>query len=602
LARILWAPFFFDFVPQQSEAIWVLPHIRTTLSAFLYIYGFFLMAILLSSAYVHSKSLQSWITFKLKPMDLYDCINGVADTVRRYIQPADPIRGMVALGLASLLIIAGASWVHWTIPVDKVWISLLFATIGAILFALAVLFRARVEFWFGLIGLFLAWMVAWASQVITLPSDIFLPMGLGLFTLLWLAAFFHMGIAVKTRGDRKLSYSYLLIGLFFLLLAGIEVFAVKEYLGGDLMRTNTVFKFGIVAWELAAICAGVFFPKVFKVFKDLVAAPKKETEYFRMVMGLFAGLMVFIPVRLFTSTFLDDSASQLVLLMDLVFLAATLGWGYYTGKLSPVWAGVLGVLGAPFFVLPMFQSSLGLLLDIFRHWGGVFAVDFFFPAAISLAVVGSVIFLNERQKNVGRELAFKTWKMVVVMLLVMVSLYPILASKRKAHWFWSDFKQHPTLNGLAYIVSESPFDGAAIRFLNERIPGQPCLVEFVGMGYNTWGSRFSIFTGIPALMGWDGHVREWLTGRPGSEAAISERFNATELIYRTTDIAQAKKALDDHGVRLIMVGSVERHGAPGVRGPYPPEGLAKFAKFLPLIYKNPEVEIYYNPPGNSAVQ
>jgi len=63
-----------------------------------------------------------------------------------------------------------------------------------------------------------------------------------------------------------------------------------------------------------------------------------------------------------------------------------------------------------------------------------------------------------------------------------------------------------------------------------------------------------------------------------------------------TDPVQAKRMLDAYGVRLVMVGTVERHGAAEKPG-YPEAGLAKFQSFLPLIYKNPQVEIYYNPPS-----
>ena len=172
-----------------------------------------------------------------------------------------------------------------------------------------------------------------------------------------------------------------------------------------------------------------------------------------------------------------------------------------------------------------------------------------------------------------------------------------MATQRKCHWGWNGYVQKLTLNGLGYIKDENPYDGAAIRFLNERVPDQPCLVEFVGEGYNSWGSRVSIFTGLPALMGWDGHVGEWVGARLGSD--IRNRFDATEQIFRTTDSHYAKRMLDAYGIRLVMVGTVERHGVPGRKGGYPAEGLSKFQGFLPLIYKNAEVEIYYNPPSQT---
>ena len=78
-------------------------------------------------------------------------------------------------------------------------------------------------------------------------------------------------------------------------------------------------------------------------------------------------------------------------------------------------------------------------------------------------------------------------------------------------------------------------------------------------------------------MGWDGHVGEWVGKWLGDD--IRKRFDATETVFRNTDPAYVKKVLDAYGVRLVMVGSLERSGVPGRKGGYPPEGLAKFLLF-----------------------
>jgi uncharacterized membrane protein len=130
--------------------------------------------------------------------------------------------------------------------------------------------------------------------------------------------------------------------------------------------------------------------------------------------------------------------------------------------------------------------------------------------------------------------------------------------------------------------------------LNDRVSGQPCLIETVGLGYNSWGSRYSIFTGIPALMGWDGHVSEWV-GATESER-IRLRRAATEEIFNTTDRERAKSLLDAYGVRLVVVGPLEK-GMLDPQKHYAAEGLAKFDGWLPLVYKNPGVSIYYNSPS-----
>jgi uncharacterized membrane protein len=229
-----------------------------------------------------------------------------------------------------------------------------------------------------------------------------------------------------------------------------------------------------------------------------------------------------------------------------------------------------------------------------------------FPLVLSTALVAAGISLGGRKKDLGRTLVGGSWKALVLLLFAMVCVYPLFSSWRKAHGFldanrarWVGTAEPRTLNGLEYLPKANPGDAAAIRFLNDRIPGQPCLVEFVGEGYNSWGSRISTFTGIPALMGWDGHVGEWVGARQGQD--IRDRFNATERIYRSTDPAEAKKVLDAYGVRLVVVGPLERNGVPGRKGGYPREGLEKFKDFLPLVYRNPQVEIYYNPPSEKQL-
>jgi hypothetical protein len=61
----------------------------------------------------------------------------------------------------------------------------------------------------------------------------------------------------------------------------------------------------------------------------------------------------------------------------------------------------------------------------------------------------------------------------------------------------------------------------------------------------------------------------------------------------------AKNLMDAYGVRLVVIGPLER-GEADPRKRYDPDGLAKFSTFLPLIYKNPKVEIYYNPPAEKS--
>jgi uncharacterized membrane protein len=597
-ARALWAPFFSGFIPQESQLIWVLPKIRTTLSEFLSIYGLFVSVILLSFTVLYAGKIQGWIGRKLRvPRNLDGLAEALTDRARTLTAPSGPVTGMLAIGLVSLALVWGASWVHWTEPPEKTWFSLLFASAAGLGLAAAVFLRDRWEPWLAVSAFTFLWIGTLAVHGIQLSADIPVTLRLSLFSCLWILAFFHLGMGIEAQKNRPLAFAYLLVALFMGLLAGIEVFAVKEYLGGDLMRTNTVFKFGIVAWEVASVATGIFLPKLLSFFRELTANPRKESPHFQRAMFCAAGLTLFALMRILTGEFLEDPVPLLVAILDVIF-AGTAGFWLLQRKGALRWAGFLVLaLFLPFLAAPFSQSQeYGTLWGVLHAWGEALAGEFIFPLALvsALLYVGTIVL--EGARNVGRRLAYAGWACLGAFLVLMVSVYPLAASARKGHWFWRDFPQRPTLNGLAYLSRETPYDAAAIRFINEHVPGQPCLVEFVGAGYNTWGSRYSIFTGVPDLMGWNGHVSEWVGDILGPD--IDKRYQATDLIYNTTDPVLAKKYLDAYGVRLVVVGPVEREGAGGKPG-YPAAGLSKFASFLPLIYRNPQVEIYYNPPAPS---
>ncbi len=608
-----WIPLFASFVPQQSEVLWVTPNLRTSLGNFFGIYGLFVTALAVSFIVGFSKELAQGLgknSSKKGGLDLF--LDKATDFMDRLIVPDRPVLGMLFFGLVTLALVWGASWVHWTDPSDRALFSLLIATPAAVALALAVIFRNVLGLWLAALTVGFLWLSLFCVHLLHLFQDMPVTLGLGLFSMLWLAAFFHMGLALKTLKDRSLSFSYLLVALFFFILATLEVFVMKEYLGGEYLRNNSLFKFGINAWELASVAVGVFLPKLFDSFGLLLKVASKEGRPARISLILVAEVLLFVLFRILLDSFLSSLESPLVYVLNLVLVAGLVGWslvedwmGNGPWKVCTLGAGILAALFSILALLPPF--AYGSVVGLAQRWIAGFETGLLFPALLGAALLGLLYLVWEGQRNLGRLMVFNSWRALLLMFALMACVYPYAATVRKCHGFldffrkqWVGYAENLTLNGLAYLDRENPYDGAAIRFMNEYIPDQPCLVEFVGEGYNSWGSRFSIFTGVPALMGWDGHVREWLTGRPGMDTDIGQRFQATDDIFRTPDPQLAKKILDAYGVRLVMVGTVERNGVPGRKGGYPPEGLAKFSSFLPLIYKNPQVEIYYNPPSDNT--
>jgi hypothetical protein len=202
--------------------------------------------------------------------------------------------------------------------------------------------------------------------------------------------------------------------------------------------------------------------------------------------------------------------NRVVFVLNLLLgLGLFVGW-MNRGAWSMPTASGIGIPWGIVLLLPLVGSFFpGGFLGVFGRWASDFGISFLFPFQLSGVILLGFLYLWEKRADFGRHLAFGSWKVLLVLLLVLVSAYPVLGTWRKCHGFWPfdrigrvGYPENPTLNGLTFIRRNNRYDAAAIRFLNEHVPGQPCLIEAVGLGYNTWGSRYSIFTGIPALMGW----------------------------------------------------------------------------------------------------
>ena len=187
------------------------------------------------------------------------------------------------------------------------------------------------------------------------------------------------------------------------------------------------------------------------------------------------------------------------------------------------------------------------------------------------------------------------WRGAFVVLLACGLLYPTLATPAKIRDRF-DPSVGRTLDGAAFMERARyadrdvelvlAHDLAAIRWLQTEVAGTPVVAEV-----NThpklygWGNRFAMFTGNPAVIGWDFHQRQQ---RPGAAEAISARIEDVQALYRTTDPARAYRLLARYGVELVVVG--------GLENAYFPEGRAKWAegtgRFWEVAYRNRATTVF----------
>jgi YYY domain-containing protein len=181
-------------------------------------------------------------------------------------------------------------------------------------------------------------------------------------------------------------------------------------------------------------------------------------------------------------------------------------------------------------------------------------------------------------------------------LFVGVMLYPAFAARAKIRDRFSAEASPSGLDGMAYMERAQYSDNnrdlrladdrAAMLWMMQSITGSPVILEAQTPEYR-WGSRFSIYTGLPAVQGWNWHQRQQRSVAP---AVVERRVNHVREIYETTDLARARKLLETYRVSYIVVGELER-------AYYNARGLAKFEAlvsqgYLVVAYRGGAVTIY----------
>ena len=109
-------------------------------------------------------------------------------------------------------------------------------------------------------------------------------------------------------------------------------------------------------------------------------------------------------------------------------------------------------------------------------------------------------------------------------------------------------------------------DYHAIRWMQDNIQGSPVIVEANTPEYR-WGTRYTIYTGLPGVVGWNWHQRQQRALFP--DGWVSGRVQEITDFYNSRDLSAAKKFINKYDVKYIVVGQLEQNL-------YRPEGLAKF--------------------------
>jgi len=222
------------------------------------------------------------------------------------------------------------------------------------------------------------------------------------------------------------------------------------------------------------------------------------------------------------------------------------------------------------------KGDVGRSNMVFRYYLQAWA---FFSVAAAAGLVG----LLSTIAGWRRWIRF-AWGTALVLLVLSAAAYPLTAIPRRVADRWPGIENPPHgLDGMAYMLGDTQenipaiyddegrlldlsSDYAGIRFMQDQVKGTPVIVEGNAPEYR-WGARYSIYTGLPNVAGWNWHVRQHNSILDG--ALVERRIEEVNGFYNTTDMDAALRFLKRYRVAYVIVGGLEH-------GYYAAEGLAKF--------------------------
>ncbi|MFM9106444.1 MAG: DUF2298 domain-containing protein [Chloroflexota bacterium] len=162
------------------------------------------------------------------------------------------------------------------------------------------------------------------------------------------------------------------------------------------------------------------------------------------------------------------------------------------------------------------------------------------------------------------------WWTLAASLAVVVAaaslLYPVFAVSPRLHQRFGPDLGSGSLNALDWMNTASlpsagfpdgaiayRDDRAIIDWFNAEVPGTPMIAEATIGPYRCNGSRISIATGLPTVLGWERHEAQ-----QRYLASLEGRAPDVFRLYDSTDPAEKLAIARRYGVEYIVVGDLER--------------------------------------------
>ena len=314
---------------------------------------------------------------------------------------------------------------------------------------------------------------------------------------------------------------------------------------------------------------------------------------------LTAGALAFAPWLLWTLAYLpsDGSVEEVIgRFIGILPLTALVAIGVYNALYlarrenegGRLFATILAVLGLGLII----GSEFLFIRDFFNNRGNT-VFKLYYQAWILLAAASAFAvyyWLSTIRSKTGWRSAFSyVWAAAFVLLLIGSLYYPLAAAKTKPDTPYAG----PTLDGLSFVQQNRPAEYDAIAWLKQNASPDAAIVEAVGE-WSDWG-LVSRSTGLPTIVNWLGHQKQWRGGwekfdadKPDVSRALRDKYfddrtAEVERIYTTLDPAEAQVILYKYDIDYVYIGQRERDK-------YGIEGIPKFDAIADPVFADPNGE------------
>ena len=243
--------------------------------------------------------------------------------------------------------------------------------------------------------------------------------------------------------------------------------------------------------------------------------------------------------------------------------------------------------------LVVLQGDIGRMNTVFK---------LYIQAWVLLSVSAAAAFVWMLEARPAWSINWRhAWEVSTTALIFGAALFTLLGGMDKIRDRMAPQAPH-TLDGMTYmdyaqytmvntatqqgVTMDLSQDYRAILWMQAHVIGSPVIVEGNTVEYQ-WGTRFTIYTGLPGVVGWNWHQRQQRAIL--SPEVVTDRIAEIAQFYTTTDAQAAEAFLKKYNVRYIIVGQLEENDYPG-------PGLAKFpslnGKLWNQVYHDQDTTIY----------